>query len=121
MFFRLSLLFKIKRKTEEKVISPSPPVWIKTKITIFPNVDHWKNVSCAENPVTQVAEVEVKRQSKKEICKPLFEETGKNNKKVPIKIIAKKLKQTVLIGLFFKRFLFLKLITIIKTPSKNSK
>lgn len=107
-FFKLSLLFKIIKKTEENVINPSPPVCIKIKITIFPNNDHWENVSLTEKPVMHVAEVEVKRQSVNETVFLFVEDMGKSSSKAPNITIIKKLKQIVLTGFFLKKLCFLK-------------
>ena len=107
-FFKLSLLFKIIKKTEENVINPSPPVCIKIKITILPNNDHWEKVSLTENPVMHVAEVEVKRQSVNETVFLFVEDMGKSNNKVPKITIIKKLKHIVLTGFFLKKLCFLK-------------
>ena len=112
MFFKLSLLFKTKRKKEEKLIKPSPPVWIKIKIIVFPKSDQWERVSVVVKPVTHVAEVAVKMQSKKFVVFPSLEDIGKNKIKLPNKIIIKKLKQTVLTGFCLKKFFFLKEVVI---------
>lgn len=112
-FFKLSLLFKIIKKTDENVIKPSPPVCIKIKITIFPNKDHCEKVSFTENPVMHVAEVEVNMQSVIETFLFGFEDIGNINSIEPNKIIKIKLKQTVLTGFFLKKFCFFKKYIII--------
>ena len=91
IFFRLSLSFKINRKTDEKVINPRPPVWINIKITAFPKFDHCEKVSLTERPVTHVAEVEVNKQSRKEAVWLWFDDMGKNNNKLPDIMIDTKL------------------------------
>lgn len=47
-------------KKVEKVIYPRPPTWISPKMTNFPNSEKCVPVSRQTNPVTQVAELEVK-------------------------------------------------------------
>ena len=81
-----------------KVIRPSPPIWISSKMTILPNIDHLMYVSNTIKPVTQVALVAVKRQSKKLVACPSLELMGSIRRSVPAKITMAKLMAIIRIG-----------------------
>jgi hypothetical protein len=67
------------------VIMPSPPVWIKIRMTSCPNALKTFPVSTITRPVTQVADVDVKRASTKpRLC--VFIEEGNISRAVPIEI-----------------------------------
>ena len=40
-------------------MTPRPPIWISTMMTVFPNADQYVAVSCSTSPVTQEAETAV--------------------------------------------------------------
>jgi len=69
--FRISLseieswFFKIRIIKVDKDIIPIPPSWIKSIIKILPKGEKYEPVSRTVSPVTQKAEVEVKRASMK--------------------------------------------------------
>lgn len=95
-------------------MSPSPPVWIRINITIFPKEDHPVNVSFIVRPVTQVAEVDVYKASRKETFWPILEDIGRYKRIAPKVTIVMKLKHTVLAGFFVRKFFLLR-ISIIKS------
>ena len=74
------------------VISPSPPIWTRHRITICPKRENSVPVSLTTRPVTHVAEVAVKRASIKEIGVPFGEASGIASKIVPTKITVRKLR-----------------------------
>ena len=41
------------------VMNPSPPIWMRMRITTCPKPVHLRNVSAVTNPVTQVEDVAV--------------------------------------------------------------
>jgi len=55
-------------------------------------------VSYTTSPVTQVPEVAVKTELIIGVKVPDFDEIGRHSKKVPMKIMARKLKQIILAG-----------------------
>ena len=73
------------------VMTPRPPICIRTKIIICPNKLQWVAVVTVVNPVTQVDVVAVKRALINGVDWSLAELMGKDNKKAPIKITTKKL------------------------------
>lgn len=77
-----------KRKSTENDITPIPPSCINAKRIIFPISENLVAVSTTVNPVTQVAEVAVKRESINEISLPLNEK-GCIKRIAPVIITAK--------------------------------
>ena len=63
--------------------TPKPPIWIRIRITISPKSVQWVAVSWTTRPVTQVAEVLVKRASRKDVCSPALVENGRERRMVP--------------------------------------
>jgi len=69
---------------------PRPPSWIRMRITICPKKEKQAPVSTTVSPVTQTAEVDVKRASMKEIS-PDVVEKGSMRRNAPASIAAIKL------------------------------
>src|SRR5687767_7061862 len=63
--------------------NPTPPNWIIPRIAAWPNVDQYEPVSTTTRPVTQTAEVAVKRATLNGGDEPLAVETGSIRSKVP--------------------------------------
>ena len=82
-------------KKEAKVMRPNPPIWIRMSKTICPKREKWCPVSTTMSPVTQVAEVAVKRAFSTEVFPPGAVDRGKRRNKVPIAMIVKKVATTV--------------------------
>ena len=86
------------------VTMPIPPTWIRHRMTICPNsVQYWA-VSCKTRPVTQEAEVAVKRAVSKSAPLPSLVAKGSISSSVPSNIMAKKLSGMIREGdscLFF--------------------
>jgi len=83
---------------------PRPPSWIRTRITICPKSVKEEPVSRTVRPVTQTAEVEVKRASIKEIS-PDVVEKGSMSRNAPasiavMKLIRRKEAGRILLNLF---------------------
>ena len=72
------------------VMNPSPPTWIKRRITSCPNTFQCVNVSYTTSPVTQVALVAVNMESKKGVHSPLRDAIGSVSIRLPANIIKKK-------------------------------
>jgi len=98
MLLRPILCLKSSIKNVVNVTRPRRPTWISIKITTCPNIDQWVKVSYTTSPVTQVPEVAVKIELISGVKVPDFDEIGRQSKKVPIIITAKKLKQIILAG-----------------------
>ena len=73
------------------VTTPSPPIWIRIRMTVRPNRVHWDAVSKTTSPVTQAAEVEVNRASRKVTSSAPVEAQGRHSKKAPVRIMSTKL------------------------------
>ena len=73
------------------VIMPSPPICIKSKITICPKILQVVTVGKVTNPVTQVEVVAVNNASIYGTGFPVFELIGKASKMLPINITNRKL------------------------------
>src|SRR5699024_6563554 len=71
------------------VIKPKPPIWIKSIIITWPKVVQCAAVFKVTKPVTQVADVAVKKQSKSGVHMPSLEDIGKCSNKAPIIITNK--------------------------------
>ena len=72
------------------VTTPMPPIWISSRITACPNTDQWVAVSYTIRPVTQTAEVEVNRQSRKGVTVPALLEMGSISTTAPARITSAK-------------------------------
>ena len=88
--FMDTLLPNKKRKKVEKVMMPSPPIWMSARMTIWPNGLKWVPVSTTVNPVTQVALVAVNSASTKDNDFPT-EAGGSISNNAPIRIAPAKL------------------------------
>ena len=87
------------------VTNPRPPTCISSAITICPKIDQCAHVSTTTSPVTHVAEVAVKRQSKIGVNFPDFDDAGRQSKIVPTAIIIRNPNTSVLAGYSFFAFL----------------
>ena len=85
MFLRM-----INERSMATVINPSPPIWIRTMITVCPKVLQAVAVSTVINPVTQVALTAVNAASNGFVKVPSAEEKGRMSRIVPNRISAKK-------------------------------
>jgi len=79
----------------EKVIIPKPPIWIKNIVITWPTGERSFPISTTTSPVTQTAEVEVKRASTNRRGR-WVPEKGDQRRKVPIRIMAEKLRINIL-------------------------
>ena len=70
-------------------------------MTSCPKIVQWVNVSNRTNPVTQVADVAVKKQSDNAVLPAPFVETGSANKSVPISTIRQYPPKIIFIGDIF--------------------
>ena len=59
-----------RRMSEENVMTPSPPSWMRARMTDWPKPLNAVAVSTTTRPVTQTAEVDVNRASMKEMRPP---------------------------------------------------
>jgi hypothetical protein len=89
-----------KRIRVEKVMTPSPPSWMRVRITTCPKGVKYVAVSWTIRPVTQMADVAVNRASKKDIC-PVFVLKGRRRRIVPVTIAPIKLIARTWAGLNF--------------------
>ncbi len=71
------------------VINPTPPTWIMARITSCPKSVQWVNVSYLISPVTQVAEVAVKKQSETGVPPGPLVAMGRASSMVPTRIMAR--------------------------------
>jgi hypothetical protein len=85
------------RTIVENVMIPSPPSWIRTKMTICPKSVKRVAVSATTSPVTQMAEVDVKRASIKE-RRPETLQKGSIRSKVPTRMAPAKLMARICAG-----------------------
>ena len=76
------------------VIKPRPPIWIISRMTACPKPDQVMAVSATTSPVTQVADVAVKRALKIPWLSPDRAEMGRASSSVPIKMTAPKDRAT---------------------------
>jgi hypothetical protein len=76
-------------------MTPRPPICIKNKITICPNVLQFETVVTVTRPVTQTDVVDVNNASIKEVVLPDAELIGRLNNIVPIIIKIRKLIKTI--------------------------
>lgn len=76
----------------EKAMIPNPPSWNKIRITTCPKGVKQAAVSWTIKPVTQTADVLVKRASTNDMFSPEWVLNGRSNKAVPIKMAAIKLR-----------------------------
>src|SRR5687768_12149400 len=66
--------------------NPIPPSWSSTYITPMPKGDQYDPVSTTASPVTDTAEVEVKRALLKEAGAPGTREIGSDSKSAPTRV-----------------------------------
>lgn len=93
------LPIKNSAKKVVSVITPKPPIWISIRMMNFPSMVNAVAISKGVRPVTQTALVETNKASIKEIrIRPLL---GDINKKVPIRMMIKKLVAIIKAGLVF--------------------
>ena len=71
--------------------TPNPPIWISSKITIWPKILHVEYVGTVTSPVTHVDVVAVNKASIYFIETPFLLLIGNVNKILPINITIKKL------------------------------
>jgi hypothetical protein len=81
----------------EKVIIPSPPIWKREMVITWPRVVRSFPLSITTRPVTQTAEVEVKRASIK-VRGPFVAENGNRRRRAPSRMTAAKLRTKILEG-----------------------
>ena len=72
------------------VMTPMPPIWMRSMITSCPKGDQVVAVSCSTRPVTQTAEVEVNSASRNGIAWPFRVETGSISSSAPSRITPRK-------------------------------
>ena len=101
------------------VIKPRPPICIRNIITNLPNIVQCSRVLTTTRPVTQTADVAVKRAFTMPILSPSLLDIGRFNKNVPIQTTAKNPSITILVGFSFKKFFFLPILYIIKISILN--
>ena len=86
----LSLMVIFRPTSIEKAVSisinPNPPICIIDIMTNWPKRLQWRYVSTTARPVTQVAEVDVKRQVRKDVTSPDFEDMGSMSRNVPVRM-----------------------------------
>jgi hypothetical protein len=70
----------------ERVMIPRPPTWTRIKRTIWPKILNSSGREMEESPVTQVADVDMKRASMKSIDLPGFADTGRIRRRDPRRI-----------------------------------
>ena len=66
--------------------TPMPPIWIRERITAWPNTDQPVAVSRTTSPVTQTAEVAVNSEVPKLALRPSAEAAGIMSSSVPARI-----------------------------------
>jgi hypothetical protein len=71
-------------------MTPRPPICIKIRITIWPKSDQYAAVSLTIRPVTQTADVAVKKASSNDVQQRALDETGSISRNVPSRITARK-------------------------------
>ena len=77
------------------VITPRPPICIKSRITACPKKLHVEKVGRVTSPVTQVEVVAVKSASRYDTGLPLAELIGRLNRKLPMSIVIRKLNSMI--------------------------
>lgn len=83
--------------SEARVITPRPPIWIRTAITASPNPDQKTGVSVTISPVTHVADVAVNNASTNEARSPSVA-IGRESNPVPAAIVARNPSATICPG-----------------------
>ena len=76
-------------------ITPRPPIWIRIRIIIWPNIDQCVAVSTTIRPVTHIEDVAVKRHVKKSEGSEVLLDIGKLSKIAPKNIASIKLPTIV--------------------------
>ena len=79
-------------------MNPTPPISIRITKTTCPKNVHVVKVSNRISPVTQVADVAVKKQSENRTGIPLFEEIGSQSRKAPARITRMKPGGMICVG-----------------------
>ena len=75
-------------KKAATVMTPMPPIWMRMRMTAWPNSDQWVAVSCTTRPVTQTAEVAVKRAWWKGVTVSFWAEKGSMSSRLPPRMTA---------------------------------
>ncbi|MPM90830.1 hypothetical protein SDC9_137952 [bioreactor metagenome] len=78
-------LRKAIKSMEVTTMNPNPPTWMSSRITACPKRVKYVPVSATTKPVTQEADVAVKKASKKGMGAPV-EDAGSIKRAVPINI-----------------------------------
>ena len=86
---------RLKYASEAADINPSPPISIIIRITIWPRLLHWLQVSANTSPVTHVAEVAVNSAVITPALCPFREDAGRVSSSVPIRIIPRNVKAMI--------------------------
>ena len=86
------------------VTTPSPPIWMSSKITACPKGDQKVAVSCKISPVTQVAEVAVNRAVSSPALRPLAVAKGRQSSSVPARMMAPNPAMMTCAGVMWPRF-----------------
>ena len=81
------------------VIKPRPPSWIISRITAWPKRDQVVAVSTVTSPVTQVAEVAVKKALNSPALSPDRVAMGRLSSRVPTRMMTAKELATSLVAL----------------------
>ena len=95
MFSRDCRSIFFRSNTENNVAnstSPRPPIWIRAMITNWPKVEKYVPVSTTTRPVTQEAEVAVKRASTKDSPAPSRPAKGSISSRAPARISPAKVR-----------------------------
>ena len=88
--FRVILRWSASMPTVITVMYPSPPNWIRIRITILPNTVQLSMVLSTTRPVTQFADVAVNSASRKPTLSPLRLAKGRASRTAPMRIIRAK-------------------------------
>ena len=81
-----------------KVMNPTPPISIRITRTSCPKNVQVLNVSNRIRPVTQVADVAVKKQSENGILAPVFDDIGSQSRNAPTRITRTKPTGMICVG-----------------------
>ncbi len=81
-----------------KVITPSPPSWMRPRITTSPNVLQYVAVSTTASPVTVTAEVAVKSASPNGAAPPADRLTGSMRRAVPAAMTPRNARRSWRVG-----------------------
>ena len=99
---------RLNHASEAADINPRPPISIIIRMTTWPKLLHWLQVSASTRPVTQVADVAVKSAVTGPALCPFLEETGRTSRIAPHRMIPKNVSAMTRLMLiacrFFRRF-----------------